>query len=434
MADEVLVDVRHVTKAYGRGEQRFVALEDINLRIRTGEFVALLGPSGSGKSTLLRIIAGLTSPSEGEVLYKGERVVGVNPHATIVFQTFALFPWLTVLDNVEVGLRARGVAEAQRRARAEELIDLVGLDGYESAFPRELSGGMRQKVGFARAMAVEPELLCLDEPFSALDVLSAEALRGELMELWSTHRIPIQAILLVTHNIEEAVLMASRIVAMDKEPGRIIGEVPVRLPQPRHRKAAAFQAIVDRIYALVTGETEAPAIALGTAPGQPGVTEPLPIPNPDALAGLTEDVLEAGGRMDLYRLADDLNMELDDLLPVVEAAEDLAFARVEQGDIVLSPLGETFAEATIPARKEIVAGRVLRLPTVRWIYESLQADEDRRLPAEHFIDLLRADFGEFAEEQLARAIGWGRYAELFAFDDATDELFLEEPTPARAGR
>jgi len=428
---DILVEVRNVSKTYGREPRRFIALEGINLIIRRGDFVGVLGPSGSGKSTLLRIIAGLTPPSSGEVLYRGEPLVGVNPHATIVFQSFALFPWLTVLQNVEVGLRARGVPEAERRPRALELIDLVGLDGFESAYPRELSGGMRQKVGFARAMAVEPELLCLDEPFSALDVLSAEALRGELMELWLSHRIPIQAILMVTHNIEEAVQMADRIVVMDAGPGRIIGEVPVRLTHPRHRKAPAFQATVDRLYALVTGETPAPALVLGTEPGQPGPTLPLPRADLNAVAGLTEEVVEAGGREDLYRLADALNYELDDLLPVVDAAEILSFVRTERGDIVITPLGETFAEASILARKEIVAARALRLPTIRWIYERLQADEDHRLPYAYFLERLRADLGEYADEQLDTAINWGRYAEILAFDDATDELYLEEAVPVQ---
>ena len=190
------------------------------------------------------------------MLYRDEPFAGVNPHATIVFQTFALFPWLTVQENVEIALKARGVPLAERRERALKLIDTVGLDGFESAYPRELSGGMRQKVGFARAMAVEPELLCLDEPFSALDVLSAEALRGELMELWLNKLIPTQAILMVTHNIEEAVLMADRIVVMDKDPGRIVTEIPVALRHPRQRKDTAFQALVDKVYAAVAGKTE----------------------------------------------------------------------------------------------------------------------------------------------------------------------------------
>ncbi|MCW5851643.1 MAG: ABC transporter ATP-binding protein, partial [Anaerolineae bacterium] len=242
-----LVDLRHVSQTFVSGGRRFTAIQDVNLTIDEGEFVALLGPSGSGKSTLLRIITGLQRPTEGQVFYRGQPLAGVNPHATIVFQTFALFPWLTVQQNVEVALKARGVPPQLRTVRAVELLDRVGLDGFEMAYPRELSGGMRQKVGFARAMAVEPELLCLDEPFSALDVLSAEALRGELLELWLSGRTPARAVLMVTHSIEEAVFMADRIVVMDKDPGRIVATLKVELSHPRQRKASEFLAVVDRV-------------------------------------------------------------------------------------------------------------------------------------------------------------------------------------------
>ena len=244
-----LLNLQDVTKAYRMDTRDFVAVRDVNLSIKPGEFVCLLGPSGCGKSTLLRIIAGLNSATSGKVSYHGEPLNGVNPHTTIVFQTFALYPWFTVQENVEIALKSRGVPRDVRRERALKLLDVVGLDGFESAYPRELSGGMRQKVGFARAMAVEPELLCLDEPFSALDVLSAEALRGELMELWLNKKIPTKAILMVTHNIEEAVFMADRIVIMGKDPGHILTEIAVTLRHPRHRKDTAFQNIVDNVYA-----------------------------------------------------------------------------------------------------------------------------------------------------------------------------------------
>jgi NitT/TauT family transport system ATP-binding protein len=421
-----LLTLHDVSQAYGRDARQFVAVRDVNLEIRAGEFVCLLGPSGCGKSTLLRIIAGLNAATSGTVQYRGAPLAGVNPHATIVFQTFALYPWLTVLENVTVALKARGVPAAERQARALTLIDTVGLDGFESAYPRELSGGMRQKVGFARAMAVEPELLCLDEPFSALDVLSAEALRGELMELWLNQSLPIRAVLMVTHNIEEAVLMADRIVVMDKDPGHVVAELAVTLRHPRRRKDPAFQALVDRVYAAVAGKTEPEVEALGTAPGQPGATALLPAARINALAGLSELLnAEPGGRGDLYRVAEDLALELDDLLPVVEAAELLGFAQVEQGDLVLTPLGQTFADASILARKQIVAARILRQPTVRWIYEHLQSDANRRIPQEFFLERLQPEFGDEAEEQLDTAINWARYAELFAFDDDTDELYLE---------
>ena len=238
--NHLLLELQGISQIYSSGTRQFTAVQDVNLNLSEGEYVALLGPSGCGKSTLLRIMIGLQYPSKGKVIYRGERLRGVNPQAAIVFQTFALFPWLTVLENVEVALKAHGISSKDRTPRALDLLDRVGLDGFETAYPRELSGGMRQKVGFARAMAVEPELLCLDEPFSALDVLSAEALRGELLELWTSGNIPTKAILMVTHNIEEAVFMADRIVVMDKEPGRVVADMQVVLPHPRQRKSPAF--------------------------------------------------------------------------------------------------------------------------------------------------------------------------------------------------
>jgi NitT/TauT family transport system ATP-binding protein len=420
-----LLDLHRVTKAYRLETKEFLAVKDVDLRIQPGEFVCLLGPSGCGKSTLLRIIAGLNAATSGVVSYHGQPLKGVNPYTTIVFQTFALYPWLTVQENVEIALKARGVPFAERSQRAVKLIDTVGLDGFESAYPRELSGGMRQKVGFARAMAVEPELLCLDEPFSALDVLSAEALRGELMELWLNKKIPTKAILMVTHNIEEAVLMADRIVIMGKDPGHILAEIPVTLRQPRQRKDTAFQNLVDKVYAAVAGQSKPKEEALGTQPGQPGVTRPLPKAQLSALAGLLEKLEEEGGRVDLYRMGGDLVLDLDDLLPIVEAGDLLGFITVNEGDLLLTPLGRAYADASILARKAIIAGRVLRLPIIAWIYETLQRDDDRRVALEYFSDKLEADFGDMTEDQLDIAIGWGRQAELFAYDDDTEELYLE---------
>jgi NitT/TauT family transport system ATP-binding protein len=421
MTSQDLLTLSGVTKSYGTDVKTFTAVQGVDLRIAEGEFVCLLGPSGCGKSTLLRIITGLMPATSGEVLYCGRPVVGVNPHATIVFQTFALFPWLTVEQNVTVALKARGVDPATRHATALRLIDTVGLDGFERAYPRELSGGMRQKVGFARAMAVEPELLCLDEPFSALDVLSAEALRGELLELWLDKKLPTRAILMVTHNIEEAVLMADRIVVMGKNPGHVVTEIPVGLRHPRARKDTAFQGLVDRVYAVVAGRTpaEGEAVAAQVHPRR------LPAARINALSGLMERLDQEGGRSDLYRLGADLQLELDDLLPILEAAEFLGFARVAEGDAFLTPLGKAFAEASILSRKQIVAGRILRHPTILWIFETLEKDDNQRVARSFFLDKLRNDFGDKAASQLDLAVRWARYAELFAFDDDSDELYLE---------
>jgi NitT/TauT family transport system ATP-binding protein len=422
-AAEELVTLEHIEKSYGDKVKKFVAVHDVNLKIWAGEFVCLLGPSGCGKSTLLRIIAGLNVASAGKVLYRGQPLAGVNPHATIVFQTFALFPWLSVLDNVEVALKAHGVPAFARRERALKLIDMVGMDGFESAYPRELSGGMRQKVGFARAMGVEPELLCLDEPFSALDVLSAEALRGELMELWMAHSIPIKAILMVTHTIEEAVLMADRIIVMDKDPGRVVTEMTVGLRHPRQRKDTAFQAFTDKVYSAVAGKTQPEAYT--TMPGQSGMRRKLPEARLTALAGLVEKLSAERGRCDLPVLSSDLSMNLDELLPIVEAGEIMGFLTVQEGDLELTPLGHAYAEASILARKELVSGRILRLPIISWICETLRQDDNQRIAKEYFVEKLQPDFADRAEKQLKIAIQWGRFAEFFGYDDDTDELFLE---------
>lgn len=422
-----LLELKGITQKYGRGERRFTAVENVNLVIDEGEFVALIGPSGCGKSTLLRIVTGLNQPVEGQVLYRGELLDGVNPHATIVFQTFALFPWLTVQQNVEVALKARGMPPNLRTVRCIDLLDMVGLDGFESAFPRELSGGMRQKVGFARAMAVEPELLCLDEAFSALDVLSAESLRGELLELWTGGAIPTKAILMVTHNIEEAVLMADRVVVMDKQPGRVIADQKIPLAHPRQRKSPEFLDVLDRVYALLAGQTQPEHIELGTAPGEAGPTRALPDVSVDELAGLLEFLDEKpNDRIDVYRLEQELGLGTNAVLQLTEAAELLGFATITKGDITLTPLGETFAEARILARKEIFATRIRRLPMFKWLFAMLSAANKEQLDRNVIRLALELEFSpEDAAHQVELAIQWGRYAELLAYDDNTETIFRE---------
>ncbi len=429
-----LLELQGITQKYGRGERRFTAVGNVNLTVDEGEFVALLGPSGCGKSTLLRIITGLNQPAEGQVLYEGQPLRGVNPHATIVFQTFALFPWLTVQQNVEVALKARGIPPNLRAVRAIDLLDMVGLDGFETAFPRELSGGMRQKVGFARAMAVEPELLCLDEAFSALDVLSAESLRGELLELWMSGSIPTKAILMVTHNIEEAVFMADRVIVMDKQPGRVVADQVIDLPHPRQRKSSRVLEVLDRVYATLAGQTQPEHIELGAAPGEAGVTRALPLVSIGELSGLLEFLDEMpGDRTDVYRLEQELNLGTDPVLQLTEAAELLGFATIAKGDITLTPLGETFAEASILARKEIFATRIRRLPTIKWLLAMLKAADRGRLDRDVVRLALELEFSpEDAARQVEIAIQWGRYAELLAYDDSTETLYQETAVPAPA--
>ena len=415
--------LNNVTKSY----DKLVVVDNVSLEIQKGELFVLLGASGSGKSTLLRIITGLQTPSGGRVLYRGQPLEGVNPHATIVFQTFALFPWFSVLENVDIALKARGLAPAVRLPRAMELLDRVGLDGFESAYPRELSGGMRQKVGFARAMAVEPELLCLDEPFSALDVLSAESLRNDLIELWTSGQIPTKAILLVTHNIEEAVTLADRIIVMDKGPGRIIADLPVALAYPRERGQAAFTALVDRVYGLLAGQTQAEHIEMGTAPGEPGLTRALPPIAINDLAGMLDHLCDLpGAHTDIYRLPERLGVDSDAVFNLIEAAELLGFATVQQGDIAVTPLGDTFVGAGILGRKGIFAVRIRRLPMFKWLLGMLRASDNHTMEW----DVVKAALGlEFppdeAEKQLDNLVDWGRYAEVLAYDDSKAIITLE---------
>lgn len=418
MAANTLLQVKDVSQIYKTGAKAFTAVRGVNLTINEGDFVALVGPSGCGKSTLLRIVTGLQQASEGSVLYRGTQIDGVNPKATIVFQTFALFPWLTVQQNVEIALKARGVAPVERRERAIALLDRVGLDGFETAYPRELSGGMRQKVGFARAMAVEPELLCLDEPFSALDVLSAEALRSELMALWQSGDLPIKAILMVTHNIEEAVLLAGRVVVMEKEPGRIEAELRNPLAYPRVSKAPEFLMMVDRVYGTLAGTTQPEHVEMGTAPGMPGRTRGLPEININGLARMLEFIHNRPNtRADIYDMARELSIDSEEAIALTEAAELLGFAVISQGDIALTPTGTTFVETQINDRKELFAARIERIPIFKWLLDRLDAS-----PAgeqwEDILEELEKDFPvEEAEHQLDIIVTWGRYGEIIQYDD-----------------
>jgi NitT/TauT family transport system ATP-binding protein len=423
---DVLVSVESVSKSFtGAAGDELRVLDDIKLDLRAGEIVALLGRSGSGKSTLLRTIAGLIAPTSGTVRYRGTELNGANPGTAMVFQSFALMPWLTVQDNVELGLAARGVAPAQRREQALKAIDLIGLDGFESAYPKELSGGMRQRVGFARALVLEPDLLLMDEPFSALDVLTAENLRNELMSLWTGKVFPTKAICIVTHNIEEAVQLADRVVVLGANPGHIRAEVTVDLARPRDRKAPAFAVLVDQLYDLLTGRE--PDVHVPEPTEATPTARPLPIASVGGLAGLVEIVYAQGGRVDLPGIAAELNFEIDDLLPLVDAAAMLDLLLVTGADLALTPVGEAFTTADIQHSKQIFASQVRhRAPLVRTIYKALASSADGKLRDTFFLDLLRRGFSAAdAQQQLDTAIDWSRYAELFDYDTDSGQIALD---------
>ncbi|ACX52230.1 ABC transporter related protein [Ammonifex degensii KC4] len=420
---EVLIELKGVTKKYPLGERSEVTvLEDISLAVRQGEFLGILGPSGSGKSTLLRIMAGLVKPTSGEVLYKGRSLDGVNPGVAMVFQTFALYPWLTVLENVALPLLVRGHSWETCREKAIQIIDMVGLDGFESAYPKELSGGMRQRVGVARALIAEPDVLLMDEPFSALDVLTAENLRRDLLKLWLEEKIPTKAIVLITHNIEEAVYLCDRILVLSRDPGRVIAEVAVNLPHWRERKNPRFTALVDEIYTILTRRK------VPTAPPAPPAPRRLPAARVGAVTGLVEYLLEVGGRADLYALGEKFAMDLEDLLPIVEAAEITGLVSVHEGDIELTSAGRRFAAAPLLERKEIFREQILQnVRRIRWIVSVLSSKANHRMPREFFLSVLEQHFSpEEARIQLDILIDWGRYAELFGYDEDSRCLYLEE--------
>lgn len=430
---ETLLEVQSIRQTYPRGaSDHLLVLEGVDLELKAGEIVGLLGRSGAGKSSLLRIIAGLSRPTAGEVLWRGRALKGPTESIAMVFQSFALFPWLTVLQNVELGLEALGLSEAERRARALQAIDLIGLDGFENAYPKELSGGMRQRVGFARALVVQPELLLMDEPFSALDVLTAETLRTDLIELWMEGKLPLRSILMVSHNIEEAVLMCDRIVIFAANPGRVAAEIKINLKHPRSRDDARFRALVDEVYVRLTKPFQtAGATGQGAATHAGGMGMILPEVSPNELAGLMETLagVRFGGKADLPELGDELTMEIDELFPLTETLQLFGFAEVALGDIRLTDVGRRFVESDVDQRKRIYGEQLLaRVPIAALIRRVLDERPTHRAPYRRFSEELEDFMSEdAAEETLGAVITWGRYAELFAYDDQAETFSLEDP-------
>ncbi|KSV75964.1 hypothetical protein N185_16080 [Sinorhizobium sp. GW3] len=419
-------DVRHVYKKSGGPE--LLVLDNVQLQLNTGEIVGLLGRSGSGKSTLLRSIAGLISPTAGKVSFP-RSASGSETSVSMVFQTFALFPWLTVLQNVEVGLEAKHVRPEDRRRRAIAAIDLIGLDGFESAYPKELSGGMRQRVGLARALVVDPDVLLMDEPFSALDVLTAETLRTDLLDLWSEGRLPIKSMLMVTHNIEEAVLMCDRILLFSSNPGRVVGEINIDLPQPRSRQDPAFQELVESIYVRMTDRSQSGEPSAGYQTSGLGMA--LTRVSTNAMAGLIEKVAlpPRGGKADLPELAAELHYEVDELFPIAEVLQLLGMAKLEGGDINLLPAGRRYAEGNVDERKHLFGQQLLNfVPLAAHIRRILDERASHRAPATRFQDELE-DFmsPEQAAQTLKTVIQWGRYAEIFAYDESSEIFSLDNP-------
>jgi NitT/TauT family transport system ATP-binding protein len=429
--DATLVEVRKLRHIYGKGgDGNLVVLDDVELTLKTNEIVGLLGRSGSGKSTLLRAIAGLLRPTDGTVMVRDAPGDDTAHGVAMVFQSFALFPWLTVLQNVELGLEAKGVAADERRKRAIAAIDLIGLDGFETAYPKELSGGMRQRVGLARALVVQPAILLMDEPFSALDVLTAETLRTDLLDLWCEGRMPIRSILMVTHNIEEAVLMCDRILVFASNPGHIIAEIKVDLPQPRKRLDPAFRALVDDIYARMTARPVNKPVRDGAFPGT-GIGMVLPHISTNTLAGMMETLSQPPypGKAELPTLASELQLEVDELLPIAETLQLMRFGEIEGRIIRLTATGKRYAVADVDTRKQLFAQHLLTyVPLAAHIRRVLDDRTSHSAPARRFRDELEDFMSEdYAKETLDAVVSWGRYAEVFAYREDTDQFSLEDP-------
>jgi NitT/TauT family transport system ATP-binding protein len=427
-----LIDIRGVCRSFPKGSgEDLLVLENVDLRIQSGEIVGLLGRSGSGKSTLLRIIAGLIAPSSGAATCRGEIIAGPPNGVAMVFQSFALFPWLTVLQNVELGLEALGIDAAERRTRALAAIDLIGLDGFESAYPKELSGGMRQRVGFARALVVHPDLLLMDEPFSALDVLTAETLRTDLIDLWIEGRLPIKSVLMVTHNIEEAVLMCDRILVFSSNPGRVAADIKVDLPHPRNRLDPVFRQLVDSIYARMTQRPEPKTPAVEAAAHGNGVGLVLNHVSSNVLSGLIETLAAPpyNGHADLPVLAGNLQLEADEILHLGEALQLMRFAQLSEGDLMLTDAGKRFATLDTDARKRMFAEHLVSyVPVMGLIRRVLDERPSHTAPAARFRNELEDYMSEdYADETLKTIVSWGRYAELFAYDEQSETFSLENP-------
>lgn len=451
MAIEPIIEARAIEKSYPQPDgTRVVVVGLTDFSIEPGKIIAILGASGCGKSTLLRMLSGLAQPSSGALFWHGKPMTGQVPNVAIVFQSFALFPWLTVLENVEAPLEARGVNAVERRKRALRTLDTVGLDGFETAYPKELSGGMKQRVGFARALVVEPEVLFMDEPFSALDVLTAENLRGELLELWLNKKMTTSAIFIVTHNIEEAVMLADRIVVLGRNPARIRSDINVRIPHPRDRKSPRFVELVDYIYKVMTepdvehtlpdpestGEIKLPpgGFQKGQAPVRTSKYQILPHARYGGIAGLLELLHDRGGHEDLFRLAEDLVMDVEDLLPILEACQLLGFAWLKEGDVQLSPSGAAFADADIQTRKIMFRKAALEHVTIlKQIDSVLKKKSDHMIGDDFFRDILDEHFSEDeVERQFETAVNWGRYAEIFDYDRDGGRLIQAEAAAPEA--
>ena len=423
-----LLEIRNLFQHFPvAGGQSMEILHDISLEIREQEVVAILGPSGCGKSTLLRVVIGLEKPSSGLILYRGKAQTGLNPSAGLVFQNFALFPWLTVQQNVAVGLSSLPLDDAEREKHVRRVVDAVGLEGFEEAYPKELSGGMKQRVGFARALAVEPELLCMDEAFSALDVLTGETLRNEVIDLYTRKTSPVNTILMVTHSISEAVFMATRIVVMGAHPGTIRAVLDNPLPYPRDEHQPEFVVLSRKLHALVTQtvipEEPTPAAAGARRP----VVQSIPTVSLAATIGLLE-VLENEGVMELFELARHVDLEFTQLLLLVRAAELLGWVGTRGQRVEMTDEGRKFLAADINARKQLLNARLREIFVFSMVIHMLKQSEQGEVPDEIILSQLALHFPHERPQRILRTVvAWARYAGLFKYSSTRKVLYGLNP-------
>jgi len=402
----------------------FRVLEDISLTVVADEVVALLGPSGCGKSTILRILAGLVKPTKGRVLYHGQPLEGLNPGVAIVFQSFALYPWMTVTENVQAVLRATGLSRTAAAERAEHVIGLVGLAGFEEAYPRELSGGMKQRVGIARALAVDPEILFMDEPFSNVDALTAESLRAEVLDIWSAKERNPSAILMVSHDIREVAYMADRIVILGANPGRVLTVVQNNLPRPRDYRSRELLSLVDNLHEIITGH-ELPDPAPFVAAREARFIEPLPEASASEIVGLLEYLDARGGRQDVFHIASDTHREFGRMINIVKAAEMLNFVDTPKSMVILEQEGLRFVQAGPELRKDIWRDQLLKLHLFREVHDVLQRRPNHEVDREFVLETIIIRMPEENYEKVFDTfIGWARFGDLFSYDETTDMISL----------
>ena len=420
---DVLCELRHVDKEFPQGKGAPLrVLQDVSLAIRPNEVVALLGPSGCGKSTILRILAGLTAPTRGEVLHHAAPLVDLNPGIGFVFQSFALYPWMTVTQNVEAVLRAKGLSREETASRASRAIRTVGLAGFEEAYPRELSGGMKQRVGMARAFSLDPELLFMDEPFSQVDALTAESLRAEVLDIWGTKDENPSSIVMVSHDIKEVVYMADRIVVLDANPGRVRTVVENGLPRPRDYRSPGLLQLVDRLHDIITG-MEMPDVPAARASS--AAFEPIPQVGAGEIVGLLEYLDARGGQEDVFQIASDTDREFGKLIAVVNAAEMLDLVDTPKRMVVLSPDGAQLVKASPEDRKALWRDHVLRLRLFQVVLEALKRQEEHRVDRDFVLELIAVNMpNEDYDGVFATFLSWSRFAELFSYDEATETITL----------